>query len=88
MSEQQQRYKNLRRLHEAEGNLNYILEAFGDTLAEREGYHDLDGMDAVRFYLIHKFSWLPRDVRAMSHEDMRFVLREELAAWTLPEKAR
>jgi hypothetical protein len=62
-----ERYGILKRLHEAEGNLNYSLEVFGDAIAKREGYKNLDGLEAIQFYLIHKFSWLPRDVRAMSH---------------------
>jgi hypothetical protein len=82
------KYENLKRLHKAEGQLTYFLAVFGDELARREGYHDVDGMDAVHFYLIHKFGWLPRDVRAMSPEDLRFVLSEEMKGWTVPEIAR
>ena len=78
----------LKRLQEAEGNLAYCLCVFGDTIANREKYKDLDGLDAVRFYFIQKYRWLPRDVRAMSYEDMRFVLSQEMAGWTLPKAAR
>jgi len=77
-----------KRLHDAQGNMAYILEVFGDDLAKREGYKDLDGMDAIHFYLIHKFNWLPRDVMSMSAEHIRFVLSQELAGWTLPQDAR
>lgn len=83
-----EKYENLSRLHAAEGGLNYILVAFGDHIAQREGYKDADGLDAVHFYLIHKHHWLPRDVRAMSFDDLRFVLREEMTGWTLPAEAR
>lgn len=63
----------------AEGGLNYHLILFGDRIAEREGYVGLDGLEAVHYYLIHKFHWLPRDVFAMKLEDIRFVLDQELS---------
>ena len=34
-------------------------------------------MEAIHFYLIHKFGWLPRDVKSMSLEDVQFVLSQE-----------
>ena len=85
-----ERYENLKRLHEAKGSLAYLLAVFGDVLAKREGYRDsgLDGMDAIHFYLIHKFHWLPKDVRAMSAQDIRFVLSEEMEGWVIPKEAR
>jgi len=85
-----ERYENLKKLYEAEGGLAYSLAVFGDTLAKREKYKDagLDGMDAIHFYLIHKFHWLPKDVRAMSAEDIRFVLTEEMEGWVMPKAAR
>lgn len=60
-----------------------MLDRFGDTLAEREGYRTYDGIEAVHYYLIQKHGWLPRDVRTMSYEDMRFALGEEMAGWTI-----
>lgn len=85
-----ERYENLRRLYDADGGLNYSLVVFGDTIAKREKYKDmgLTGIDAVYYYLIHKFNWLPRDVRAMTFEDIRFVLSEEMHGWTQPKDAR
>lgn len=84
------RYEILKRLYGAQGDLSYALAVFGDTIAKREKYKssDLNGIEAVYFYLIHKFGWLPRDVRSMSFEDIRFVLSEELNGWTLPKDAR
>lgn len=80
-----ERSDTLLSLHETEGRLNYHLVMFGDYIREREGYEDqgLDGIDAVHFYLITKYGWLPRDVKSMSYEDMRFVLREEMHKWVL-----
>lgn len=81
-------YKVTRELHQVRAGLYYSLEVFGDTIAKREGYRDLQGMDAVYFYLIHKFHWLPRDVKSMSAEEIRFILSEEMKDWTLPRDAR
>lgn len=85
-----ERYEILKRLHEAEGGLAYSLAVFGDEIAKREKYADpgLTGIDAVRYYLIHKFRWLPRDVRSMTAEDIRFVLSEEMNGWVMPKDAR
>lgn len=75
-------------IRRAEGHLNYFLDVFGDHIAQREGYSkNLSGMEAVHFYLIHKFGWLPRDVRSMSLEDVRFVLNEEMNEWKASEEA-
>ena len=82
------RYETLKELYHAEGFLNYSLAVFGDHLAKREKYKEVEGIDAVHFYLIHKFHWLPSQVKGMSHEDMRFVLSEEMSGWTLPKDAR
>lgn len=68
-----------RRIHLAQGELNYHLEKFGDQVAERESYNrDLTGIEALRFYLAHKFGWLPRDAKALSPEDIRWMLQEEI----------
>lgn len=77
-----------RRLHEAQDALAHHLDLFGDTLAKKQGYKSPGGMEAIYYYLVRKFGWLPRDVRAMSSEDMRFVLTEEMEGWTAPKPAR
>ncbi|ATH02743.1 hypothetical protein QVM54_27395 [Pseudomonas aeruginosa] len=83
-----ERYENLYRLHTLEGELAYSLTIFGDKLAKREGYRSgLDGMEAIHFYLVHKFGWPPAKVRAMSSEDIRFILQEEMHGFTLPKAA-
>jgi len=81
-------YKIIKRLHAAEGESAYCLDVFGDHIAERENYKELQGIEAIQFYLVTKFHWLPSQVRCMSHEDMRFVLTEEMSGWTLPKDAR
>ena len=83
-----EKYEVWKRLHEAEGGLAYGLAVFGDKIAKRENYKTLEGMDAIRFYLIHKFSWTPTHVRGMSYEDMSFVLQEEMHGFVYPKEAR
>lgn len=74
-------------LHSTRGNMAYLLEVFGDTLAQREGYQDIDGIDAIYLYLIRTHHWLPRDVRAMSQEDLQLALHQEMQGWTAPQAA-
>ena len=81
-------YELLRRIHIADGQLAYGLAVFGNAIAEREGYKEHREMDAVYFYLIHKFGWPPSQVRGMSFEDIRFVLAEEMHGWSLPKDAQ
>ncbi len=88
MGYSQQRYKILKQKYATQGNLAYFLELFGNFLAEREGYKELDGMEAIYFYLVHKFRWMPKDVRSMSFEDIRFMLSEEMVDWTAPPESR
>lgn len=74
--------------HYWKGYADYALEVFGDTLKKREGWKsDLMGLDAIHYYLVEKHHWLPSVVRAMSLEDLRFALTEEMHGWTLPKDA-
>lgn len=82
------RYETLKRLREAEADTNYALTVFGDHIAKREGYKEVDGLEAVHLYLVKKHHWLPSQVRAMSFDDLQFVLTEEMSGWTLPKAAR
>jgi hypothetical protein len=88
MSDRKKHYDVLKRLYRTHGDLAYLLAVFGDHIAQREGYKSLEGMDAVHYYVIAKFKWLPRDVRSMSYDDLRLVLTEELEGWVAPEEAR
>jgi hypothetical protein len=74
-------------LRQMEAKLTYNLEVFGDYLAEREGYKEHDGMDALHYYLIQKHHWLPYQSRSLSVDDLRFLFEEEMAGWTLPKEA-
>jgi hypothetical protein len=88
MAKSKEHYEIIRNLRTAEGQLAYSLDVFGDSLAKREGYKSLDGIEAVHFYLVHKFGWLPEQVRSMKSEDIRFVLQEEMHRFVLPKDAR
>lgn len=83
-----EQYESHSRIYEAEGGLNYALHVFGDHLAKRESYRAHSGMDAVHYYLCIKHGWPPAVVRAMHPNDLRFLLEEEMAGWTLPPEAR
>jgi hypothetical protein len=82
-----ERYETLRRLYGAEDEQTYFLVVFGDHIAEREGYEDVGGIEAVHCYLAMKYHWQPSQLRTMSLEDLRFFLSEEMMGWTLPEAA-
>ncbi len=88
MGYSQQRYKILKQKYAAQGNLAYYLELFGNFLAEREGYKQLDGMEAIYFYIVQKYHWMPKDVRSMNFDDIRFLLSEEMVDWTAPPESR
>ena len=76
------------RVHALIGELNYHLELFGDYIAKREGYRQYEGVDALRFYLMQKHHWLPRDVRSLSYDDLEFALAEERHGWTIDSEPK
>ena len=81
-------YEQSKRLYTTLAELDYSLDVFGDFLAEREGYKELDGMEAIYFYISHKFNWPPAQVKGMKGEDLRLLLSEEMHGWTLPPEAK
>ena len=72
--------------HWTAGHLNYFLDVFGDHNCATRRLWGLSGMESIHFYLIYKFGWLPRDVKSMSLEDVRFVLSQEMDGWKAPEE--
>ena len=72
-------------LHLQSGKLNYLLERFGDDLAKKEGYKDLDGMEAIWLYLIKTHHWTPAQVKAMHADDIRFILTTEMQGWVVKD---
>ncbi|MFT5174507.1 MAG: hypothetical protein ACI8W7_002694 [Gammaproteobacteria bacterium] len=85
----QEQYQTAKRLHEVEAENRYLLDVFGDHLADREGYRAIaGGFEAVRYYLMQKHSWTPYELRNMSALELRFALVEEMHGWTPPEESR
>ena len=82
-----EQYEASKRLCEATGESEYILDVFGDEIAKREGYKSLQDTEAIHFYLIQKFHWLPSQVKSMKSEDIWLVLSEEMESWVLPKDA-
>lgn len=80
--------KSAKKLHSIQSNINFNIEVFGDHLAEREGYKEHDGIDAIHFYLIQKYNWTPATVRQFSFDDLELLLKEEMHGWTVPKKLR
>ena len=88
MSNEKKRLQVNLNLHVIQGHLAFSLECFGDHLAKREKYKEHTGMEAVYFYLIQKYRWLPAKVRSLNLDDLRFLMAEEMHGWALPEEAR
>lgn len=74
-------------LHQEMGKLNYLLEKFGDYLAKQNGYKDIDGIEAVQFFLMEKHHWTPATVKTMSLEDTRWAMTQEMAGWSVNKRA-
>lgn len=83
-----EQYEVSKNLHEVQGKINFTLDVFGDYIAEREGYKVHQGIEAIHFYLIQKYSWTPATVHHLSPEDIDFLLKEEMHGWTLPKEAK
>lgn len=82
------RYQVEKKLQDAIAGIAYHIVLFGDHLAKREGYKRYDGIDAVHFYLVQKYGWLPSVVKALSTDDLHFLLTEDMADWQVPLEAR
>jgi hypothetical protein len=77
-----------KRLRTVEGERAFHLDLFGDFLAEREGYNEHTGLDALYYYLIQKHHWLPSQVRSLNQSDLYLLFDEEMSGWTVPKEHR
>ncbi len=77
--------KNRARLHLAQAALSYYLECFGDSLAKKQEFADIDGIEAIHHYLTLKHNWLPSQVKDLSHTVLRELLNKELQAHELAQ---
>lgn len=76
------------KLHTAMAMQRVHLEIFGDELAQQEGYKSHTGIDAVHWYLINHYRWLPSVVRALNIDDLTFLMQEKMHGWTVPDRLR
>lgn len=83
-----ERIKHMKDFHRTQGDLNFLLELFGEHLAEQKGWKMIGGMDAIHLYLVNKHHWLPCDVKSMNAKDLELALHEEMQGWTAPAAAR
>jgi molybdopterin converting factor small subunit len=58
----------------AEAKLKATIAQLGDKLAKKQGYKNLQGMDAIYRCLIDKYHWLPDHVRSLSVSDLQLLL--------------
>lgn len=85
-NEARQRRALDKKIFETEALQKWALARFGDYVAGREGYRstDLQGIHALRYYLMQKHHWSPPVVLALTEDQIRFALLEEREGWTLP----
>jgi hypothetical protein len=74
--------------HLAASAIAFNLECFGDELARRMHYKEHAGMDAVYFYLVEKYRWLPSQVKSLHPGELWWLLREEKSGWVAPGLGR
>ncbi|MCX5508368.1 hypothetical protein [Pseudomonas sp. BJa3] len=88
MARSRSQYETTLRLYQAQAEMDYILDVFGDSLAkEHKLPNDLYGMEAVDFYLMQKHNWTAAQLNQMTREQKRFALSSELAGFILPKNA-
>jgi hypothetical protein len=88
MDREKEHFKHLLTEKTLEAEEAFALECFGDHLAKKRGYHAHSGLNAIRFYLVEKYHWMPAQVKAMNWEDLSFCMAEEMKDWSLPAAAR
>ncbi len=74
-----------KKLHASYASSWVHLYIFGDELAEKNGY-DVDGLEAVYFYLFDKRGLLPEYTSALNLDALRLLLQMELKGWTIPSR--
>jgi len=74
-----------RELLKVQTNFDYLLHLFGNDLAKREKYKDLEGVEAIHCYLIQRHHWLPSVVKSMTYDDIRLAMSVEMQDWKAPK---
>lgn len=86
-SEIRRSYELARAKHALDADIRFrseaYLEALGDQLAGKDNI-GLRGLEAVRFHLMERHHWLPKDVMAMTIEELEFAMTRDLKAFKVP----
>ena len=88
MDREAEHFKQLLTEKTLEADEAFALECFGDDLAKKMGYHAHSGIEAIRFYLVETYHWLPSQVKSMNLQDLSFCMAELMKGWNLPAAAR
>lgn len=76
-----------RRMHLLEAQALLHISMLGDLIAERECY-DVDGLEAIAFFLFETYGVKPVQVGLLSADTLRLLLNKEMKGWTVPPKSR
>ena len=68
-----------RRYYQAIAEQNHALERRGERIAKTNGWTNISGIEAVKYYLLQKHHWTPAQLDAMSIEQLRFAMRFDTA---------
>ena len=60
----------------ADAKFREELAPIGDRIAKARRWN-IGGVEAVYRFLMEKFGWLPRDVRALDSEDLNMLVRDD-----------
>jgi hypothetical protein len=63
-------------LHSEADQISCLSER-GNLLAKNQKYQGVEGLDAIRYFLMQKHNWTPSQVKSMSHEDLLFAFSQE-----------
>lgn len=89
MPRSRNQYETTLRVYQAEAEMAYLLDVFGDHLAKTHLLpSDLYGIPAVNYYLMQKHNWTRSQLEQMSSEEKRFALSAELTGYRLPPEAQ
>ena len=67
------------RYYQANAEQNHALDRRGERIAEKNGWIQISGIEAVKYYLMQKHHWTPAQLDAMSIEQLRFAMRFDTA---------
>ncbi len=69
--------ESTRSLLHAEADLIAHLHRCGNEIAKKHKYRGLEGLEAVRYFLMQKHNWTPAQVRSLNYDDLRFAMSQD-----------